>query len=64
MRDYEITDEGESIDFALFEDGVQVGAGMFPLDVMSSIDAMNAAASVGMAFVSAGSRNVTVSLLH
>lgn len=64
MRDYKIMDEGDCIEFALFQDEVQVGGGMFPLEFLDVDAAMNAAVMVGIAFVSNGSRNVTGNQLH
>lgn len=64
MRDYKITDEGDSIEFALFQDEIQVGGGIFPLEFLDVDSAMNAAVKVGIAFVLEGDRNVTGNQLH
>lgn len=58
-RKYEIDDMGDSVDFALFEDGVQVGGGMFPLEFLTDDAAFAAAMILGNAFVESGKPNAT-----
>lgn len=50
MKNFTITDDGDSFDLALFQDGVQVGGAMLPIDFFSVDDAHKIAQEMGEAF--------------
>lgn len=50
-RSYQITDEGDEYQLSLFQDGLQVGGGLFPLAIGEDA-AFDLAKSLGESFVS------------
>ncbi len=53
MKNFTITDDGDSFDLSLFQDGVQVGGAILPIDFFSEDDAHKIAQEMGKAFQSA-----------
>ena len=52
MRTYEVVDEGDEVQLQLFEDGLQMGGGVFPrtLDTID-LDPWDEACSIGDSWV-------------